>query len=100
MPHTINALVNRLITIAIGALIGLAGFFASSYVNRLNESVQFTIVQIAQIQKDIKQIEVTLASLNARLLTTEQVRLIAAEVAEGKINQAILTHVRNAHESK
>ena len=83
-----------------GALLGVIGFFAARVVNQMDAATQQTMVQMAQIQKDIKQIEVSIASINARMLTTEQVRVIAAEVSDAKISQAILEHVRKAHEAR
>lgn len=98
MNTMLQTIATKAALILFGALIGIIGFFSARIVNQMDTSTQYTMVQMAQIQKDIKQIEVSIASINALMLTTEQVRAIASEVADAKISQAILNHVRKAHE--
>ena len=100
MNTVIKTFVSKGSLMIFGALLGVIGFFAARVVNQMDAATQQTMVQMAQIQKDIKQIEVSIASINARMLTTEQVRVIAAEVSDAKISQAILEHVRKAHEAR
>lgn len=99
MNTVISNLVMKATPMFVGCLLGMLGFLIARYMNQGDTAAQYTMVQIASIQKDIKQIEVSIASINARLLTTDQVRLIATEVADAKIHKALLEHVRQAHES-
>lgn len=98
MTHVVRSFFQKIVMLTIGTLLSIIGFGAALFIGKLDKNEQYTMVQMAQIQRDIKQIEVSIASINARLLTTDQVRLIAAEVVDSKISQAMLTHVRTAHE--
>jgi hypothetical protein len=99
MSETVHSFFNRALTVAVGALLSIAGFFVSAFIQHMNNSTNNTMLHMAQIQKDIKQIEVSIANVNARLITMDQVRLVVNETVDAKVNQAMLEHVRKAHES-
>ena len=100
MTAFLQAAFSKGLILFIGALIGSVGFFSARIVNNMDSNAQHTMIRLTQIQENIKQIEVSIASINARMVTPDQVRLIATEVADLKIKQEILTHVRHAHEGK
>lgn len=100
MQQQLNAVLVKAMSALFGAIICIAGVFCSKWVNNNEASIQANQVQLLQIQKDIKNIEVMVSAINAKQVTAEQARIIATEVAVMQVNAAILEHVRKAHEQK
>ena len=100
MHRTLNLIMTRIATAVFSVAFCVIGFLVSRWMTSNDATIQATQVQLLQIQKDIKNIEVLVSAINAKQLTTEQVRIIASEVATAKVNEAILSHVRKAHEQK